>query len=198
MIGNFRVLVDELYSRLVYNERVFAHLAAEPGMLDRCITMLGPSKTESMSGFRLGVVVAPPDVIEAVEQTLAITALRAPAYAQHLLKYWLVDDQRFLADRVRELDALREMTVESLRGVPGLHVPSPEGTAYVFPDASGMRVSDRELAMALRQEAGVIVSPGYQFGPAGTGHFRICFARDEQEWERALARIATCLAGFSR
>lgn len=196
--GQFRVLVDELYSRLTYDGSSFAHLAREAGMADHCITMLGPSKTESMSGFRLGVVVGPHDVIGAVEQTLALTALRAPAYAQHLLQNWLVDDQVFLAERITDLRALREMTVDSLRTVPGLKVTVHNGTAYLFPDISKMGLSDREVAGALRREAGVIVSPGYQFGPRGIGHFRVCYARDEGEWTRALERIVTCLKGLAR
>ena len=52
------VIVDELYSRLVYDGRSFAHLIGEEGMRERCITLLGPSKTESMSGYRVGAAVA--------------------------------------------------------------------------------------------------------------------------------------------
>ena len=196
--GNFRVLVDELYARLVYDDEPLAHLAAEPGMDDRCITMVGPSKTESMSGFRVGVVAAPRDVTNAVEQTLAVTALRAPAYAQHLLLRWLVDDHDFLVKRVSDLRYLRDMTADRLATVPGLSVRVHSGTAYLFPDVSGMGVPDHLVAKALRDEAGVIVSPGYQFGPRGFGHFRVCYARDEQEWSAALDRMVTCLTGLTR
>jgi aspartate/methionine/tyrosine aminotransferase len=196
--SGFRVLVDELYSRLVYGDRPFRHLAAEDGMADRCITMLGPSKTESLSGFRLGVVVAPPDVVAAGEQTLAITALRAPAYAQHLLTRWLRDDHDFLAERVKDLQALRDMTAHTLRQVPGLRLRVHDGSAYLFPDVSALGRSDLEVAGALRREAGVIVSPGYQFGERGTGHFRVCYARDEVEWAQALDRMAACLGGLAR
>jgi aspartate/methionine/tyrosine aminotransferase len=187
------VLVDELYSRLVYDGTPFHHLAAEKGMADSCITLLGPSKTESMSGFRVGVVVGPPDVMEGVEQTLAITSLRAPGYAQHLLAKWLVDDGDFLAERVKDLDALRKTTTRRLREVPGLKVYPQQGTAYLFPDVSALGVPDVEVAGALRREAGVIVSPGYQFGPLGIGHFRVCYARDEAEWDAALGRMVACL-----
>ena len=187
------VLVDELYSRLVYDKTPFHHLVAEEGMMDSCITLLGPSKTESMSGYRVGVVVGPPDVMEGVEQTLAITSLRAPAYAQHLLSKWLVSDGDFLKQRVRDLDALRHTTTRRLREVPGLTVVPQQGTAYLFPDVSALGVPDVEVAGRLRKEAGVIVSPGYQFGPRGLGHFRVCYARDEAEWDAALDRMVASL-----
>jgi len=57
------VLVDELYCRLVFDNRAFTHLAALDGMRERSVTLLGPSKTESMSGYRVGVAVAPPDMM---------------------------------------------------------------------------------------------------------------------------------------
>ena len=187
------VLVDELYSRLVYDKTPFHHLVAEEGMMDSCITLLGPSKTESMSGYRVGVVVGPADVMEGVEQTLAITALRAPGYAQHLLSQWLVSDGAFLKQRVMDLDALRKTTAHRLREVPGLKVFPQQGTAYLFPDVSAIGATDVEVAGRLRREAGVIVSPGYQFGPRGIGHFRVCYARDEVQWDAALDRMVACL-----
>lgn len=192
----FRILADELYSRLVYPGAEFTHLRTLPGMEERCVTMLGPSKTESLSGFRLGVVVGPPDVMQAVEQTLAATSLRAPAYAQRLLIRWLVDDREFLARRLVELEALRDMTVAALRRVPGLRVVPHGGTAYLYCDVSALGATDVEVARTLQQEAGVVVSPGYQFGPSGLGRFRVCYARDEEEWALALDRMVTALTAL--
>jgi aspartate/methionine/tyrosine aminotransferase len=192
---DFMVLVDELYCRLVYGDAVFTHLAAEPGLADRTITMLGGSKTESLSGYRVGVVVASAAVIDAVEQVMAMTSLRAPAYAQHVLTGWLVDDDEFVRARVGELAVLREMTVEAFDSVPGLRVRPGAGTAYLWPDVSALGVHDVEIAQLLQAEAGVVVSPGYQFGPSGLGHFRVCYARDESEWAVALDRMVKALRG---
>jgi aspartate/methionine/tyrosine aminotransferase len=194
--GGFRVLADELYSRLVYEGPPFRHLLAAPGMADRCVTLVGPSKTESLSGCRIGVVVGPADVIAAVEQVLAVTSLRAPAYAQHLLRRWLVDDEEFVRQRIADLAGLRELTAARLREVPGLRLTVHRGTAYVFPDVSALAANDLEVAARLQDEARVIVSPGYQFGPSGLGHFRVCYARDEAQWSAALDRIVASLTGI--
>lgn len=195
---DFMVVVDELYCRLRYDDAPFHHLAALPGMADRTITLLGGSKTESLSGFRVAVVVGPAPVIDAVDQVLAICCLRAPAYAQHVLTRWLVDDHDFVAWRVAELHALRDLTVRRLAEVDGLVIRPGAGTAYVWPDVSALGLSDVAVARVLQQEAGVIVSPGYQFGPSGQGHFRICYARDEIEWAAALDRIVSTLNGVAR
>ncbi len=192
------VVVDELYSRLVYDGRPFTHLAAEPGMRGRTVTLFGPSKTESLSGYRLGVVAAPEPVIAAMEDVQSITVLRAPAYAQHVLAPWLRDDAAWLAGRLRDFDALRQMTVGAFRSLPWLSISPPGGTAYLWPDVSALGQSDATIATALLREAGVLVSPGYQFGASGRGHFRVCYARDEKEWAAALERMVTILDRYAR
>jgi aspartate/methionine/tyrosine aminotransferase len=195
---DFRVVVDSLYCRLVYDDAPFTHLIGRPGMRDRCITLLGPSKTESMSGYRVGVTVGPADVLEAIEPVIAAMSLRAPAYAQQLLARWLTDDQEFIAERIRDLRQLREMSLGRLREVPYLRVHSPGATAYLFPDVSALGLPDQTVAARLQQDAKVIVSPGYQFGPTGVGHFRVCFARDEAQWEQALERMVAVLSALGK
>lgn len=169
-----------------------------PGRSQLCITTIGPSKTESLSGYRLGVVVAPEVVIAAVEQTLAATSLRAPAYAQHLLTRWLVDDREFVAERIVELRPLRDATIKKLQAVPELTLTCPMGTAYLFVGFEALPADDMQVSATLQREAGVIVSPGCQFGPSGMRHFRICYARDEAEWSAALDRIVACLSRLAR
>ena len=191
------VLIDELYARLVYDDTPYTHLAAQPGMADRTITLLGGSKTESLSGYRVGVVVSSAPVIDAVEQALAMMCLRAPAYAQHVLTRWLVDDGDFVAKRVSELHDLQRSTIEQLLTVPGLIVVAGAGTAYLWPDVSDLGISGLTAARILQDQAGVVVSPGYQFGPSGINHFRICYARDEKEWAAALARMTAALRAAS-
>lgn len=187
------VLVDELYARLLYDGRVIDHLIAIDGMRERCVTLLGPSKTESMSGYRVGVAVGPPAVIEAMEDLLSVSALRAPAYAQRAMNSWLRDDHAFVAERVRDYQRLRDLTVAALRRIPGVSVQAAGGTAYLFPQVGDGLVGDQRIAEALLNEAGVIVNPGYQFGAAGQGHFRLCFAQDEAAWLPALDRIGAAL-----
>ena len=77
------VLVDELYSRLLHDGRRFPHLAAEPGMFAHTVTLLEPSKTESLSGYRLGVVVVAPEIVSRVQ---SIMALRAPGLRPAFLR----------------------------------------------------------------------------------------------------------------
>jgi len=192
------VTVDELYSRLVYGERTFHHLAAEDGMFARTATLLGPSKTESLSGYRLGIVVGSDDLLQSVENVLSISALRAPAYAQHLLPFWLGPDEDWLRARIEEFEKLRGLTLSKLNELPWLDVKPQGGTAYLWPDVSPLRLSDLDLAIAFLENANVLVSPGYQFGPTASGRFRLCYARDERSWSEALDKMLDIMDAAGR
>lgn len=196
-------VVDQLYCRLVFAGHDYVHVGALAGMAERTVTLIGPSKTESMSGYRVGAAVAPPEVIDAMEQVISLTALRTGGYAQHSLRHWMHDDASWLAQRTREHQALRDMLLERLRALPGLRVATPAGSSYVFPDASATPWAhahggndDFALSIALKR-AGVLVSPGYQFGLDGRGHFRINFSQDSSRLTRALDLIEGVLTSGS-
>ena len=189
---DFMVLVDQLYCRLVY-DTTYTHLISLPGMLERTITLLGPSKTESLSGYRLGVVVAPEWVVSGIENIQSITSLRAPAYAQHVLSHWLAIDKQWLAGRMKEFRELRDITQTIISRTPWIKWTPQDGTAYAWLDVRALNISDAVVAQRIAEAAAVLVSPGYQFGANGVGRFRLCYARDETEWALALARITNVL-----
>lgn len=193
---DFTVIADELYCRLVYEGERFHHLAALDGMAERTVTLLGPSKTESLSGYRLGVAAGPKALVDAMEDVQSVTALRAPAYAQHLLSHWIAEDGEFLERRLVEYQALRDATVKKINASSVLRVNASYGTAYVFPEVLTC-ASDQAIALALKEKAGVVVNPGYQFGGAGAGHLRLCFAQDEAAWDAALDRIIDVIGSLA-
>jgi aspartate/methionine/tyrosine aminotransferase len=197
--GDRFAIADQLYCRQLFTGAGFTHLGALPGMGERTVTLVGPSKTESMSGFRVGVAVGPAAVIDAMERVLAMASLRTTAYAQQALRHWLDADGGWIAERVHEHQQIRDRLLSSLRAVPGLHVASPLGSSYLFPDASGTawgraHAAERAdaLAVALKQ-AGVLVNPGYQFGIGWPMSFRINFSQGAGRLERAAERIAGVL-----
>ena len=190
---DFFVVVDELYCRLVYDGTRFTHLAGEPGMDTRSVTLLGGSKTESLTGYRIGAVVASAEIVDAIEQVVAFSALRAPAYSQHVLGGWLHNDGDFVRERVHELRSLQRRAAEGLRAIAGVRVEPGAGTAYLWPDVSALGLTSLDAARLIYQ-AGVVVSPGYQFGPSGKARLRICYAQDEARLDAALHRITAALA----
>jgi aspartate/methionine/tyrosine aminotransferase len=131
-----------------------------------------------------------------MEDLLAVSTLRAPAYAQHLLARWLSDDRDYVARRIQEYQDLRDQTLSRLDACEVLTAESPRGSAYVFPSFSGLDLPDQEILQKLQVEARVVVNPGYQFGPRGARHMRICFAQDEVVWDHILDRVIKSLEGM--
>lgn len=193
------VLADELYTRLVYDGRPSTHISTQPGMREMTLTLMGPSKTESMSGFRVGAAFGPGELIERMSDLLYVSAIRCPAYAQHVLKGWLADDHDYVAQRIVQYQELRDLAVHALRQIPGISVATPGGTSYVFPSFRDLGVSDVDFCGALKEEVGLIVNPGFQFGMASTGHLRICFAQETAVLAESIERIAELVDGrFAR
>jgi len=195
--GNDMLAVaDQLYCRLIFGVE-YVHLSAEPGMAERTVTLAGPSKTESMSGYRVGAAVGPAPVIDAMERVLSLAALRTAGYGQQALRHWMDGDAAWLAERTAAHQALRDKLVTRLTDIPGVTAAPPAGSSYVFPDVSrapGGGPDDHAVAVALKA-AGVLVSPGYQFGPAGRGRFRINFSQDAARLALACDRIEAVLRG---
>jgi aspartate/methionine/tyrosine aminotransferase len=147
-----------------------------------------------MSGYRVGVAVGPAQIVDAMERVLSLTALRTGGYSQQVLRHWMAEDDGWLAERTAAHEAIRDNLVGRLRAIPGVRVAAPAGSSYVFPDVSATEAggNDHELAVALKA-AGVLVSPGYQFGPSGRGRFRINFSQDADRLALAVDRIESVL-----
>ena len=177
----------------MYGDVPFPHIAAEEGAFDLTATLLGPSKTESLSGFRLGVVVGSDDLMRGVGNVLSLTALRAPAYAQHILPIWLGSEQDGLNERVDLFRTLRKQTIDRLSDIEWMKFYPQGGTAYLWADVRALGRSDVEIGCALARDAGILISPGYQFGPESAGHFRICYARETTGRAVAMNRMIETL-----
>jgi len=189
------VLVDELYARLVYDTELH-HMITEPGMRERCITTLGTSKFESMSGYRVGTVVAPSDIIHEMTDIVSITALRPSSYSERTLLGWMDTDREMMAERLATFTKLRNMTVEHFAQFDFIDMATPQGTAYAFPHFKDNGLNDFQVAEAIVEQAGLLVYPGLCFGPSATGAFRLCFAQNENDLPDILDRVTTTLASL--
>ncbi len=197
--GDRVCVVDQLYARQLFTGAEFLNLSALAGMRERTVTLIGPSKTESMSGYRVGVAVGPARVIDAMERVLAMASLRTAGYAQQALRHWLDDDEAWLEQRIVAHQQLRDRLLDGLRAIPGLNVAPPLGSSYVFPNAEGTAWGrtnpaprGNALAIALKQ-GGVLINPGYQFGLHGPTNFRINFSQDADRLFEACSRIRAVL-----
>lgn len=182
------LIVDELYSRQVFDGRGYTHLCKVKGNLTNMVTIIGPSKTESLSGFRLGVAFGDPVIIARMEKLQAIVSLRAAGYSQAVLKTWFSEPEGWMTSRIAAHQAIRDELLETLRAVDGVSARTTEAGSYLFVTFPKMDISMPQFIKILRKQADVTVTPGDEFGPHYTNSFRINFSQDHQAAVNAIKR----------
>ncbi len=191
------VLADEIYQRLTYFTDVAPSIASVTPRFEDWVLINGVAKTYSMTGWRVGWMVGPSDIVEAanahqshatgnvnnVAQIAALTALRGP--------------QDTVEEMRQAFDNRRKLMLSLVNDLPGVRCVEPQGAFYVFPDVTeaikGRWESSDALATSILEEAGVALVPGESFGTPG--YLRLSYATGEAEIERGMDRIRRLLAG---
>lgn len=184
------VIVDQLYSRLLYTGVTYTHLRASGINADNVVTIMGPSKTESLSGYRLGVAFGPKRLVDRMEKLQAIVSLRAPGYCQAVLRTWFEEPEGWMQERIAQHQAIRDDLFGLLCSVDGMAARVPEAGSYLFPRLPAMSVSLHDFIRILRHQAGVIVTPGTEFSPTATDSIRLNFSQNHADAVQAVERTA--------
>ncbi len=190
------VIVDQLYSRMLFRGQVYTHLRASSINADQVVTIMGPSKTESLSGYRLGVAFGAERLIDRMEKLQAIMSLRAPGYSQAVLRTWFAEDPKWLQDRIEKHEAIRDDLLKVLHAVPGLAVRTPQAGSYLFPRLPALSVPLLNFVRALRVQAGVTVTPGTEFSPDATDSIRLNFSQNHQAAVQAIQRAVQLMERY--
>ncbi|MEA2683612.1 MAG: aspartate aminotransferase [Chloroflexota bacterium] len=189
------VVSDEIYSQIAYEGQV-PSIAALPGMKERTILMDGLSKAYAMCGWRLGIGVAPAELIKHMETLMINSSSCATAFIQ-VATLTALDSPDSDAAVKRMVDVYRvrrDVLVDGLNEIPGIRCHRPGGAFYVFPNVTATGWDHKELADALLAKAGVAVLPGTAFGPMGKGYIRLSYAQSEDNLREGLRRIGEFLA----
>lgn len=190
------LIVDQLYSRLLYDGATYTHLRALEISADNVVTIMGPSKTESLSGYRLGVAFGPQRLIDRMEKLQAIVSLRAPGYCQAVLRTWFEEPAGWLAERIAQHQAIRDDLLRVFRTVEGLAVRSPEAGSYLFPRLPAMALALHDFVRVLRQQAGVTVTPGTEFSPHASDSIRLNFSQNHAAAVHAVERTTQLIQRY--
>jgi aspartate aminotransferase len=190
------VITDEIYEVIRFGAGPHRSIGARPECADRTLTVNGLSKSHAMTGWRLGYLAGPPDLMAVALAVSEQTVSCATSFVQHaaLVAFGGADED--VASMVTEYARRRDLVVSALDGLDGISCPAPDGTFYVFPDIRGAnRGSSVEFAEWLLRGAGVATVPGPAFGPGGEGHIRLSFSVPTTTLTAALDRITEALSG---
>jgi aspartate/methionine/tyrosine aminotransferase len=187
--NNLIVFSDEIYSRMIYQERDFFSMSSLDSCKERVILSNGFSKAFAMTGWRLGTVVAPEEIAEKMMLVLQTTSSCVSPFIQKAGLEAITGDQSDTKAMMSEYRRRRDSVVESLNSIEGVACPVPRGSFYAFPDISAVGLSSQEFADKLLEEEGVALLPGTDFGANGEGHVRISFATSQENLNEGLSRI---------
>ncbi len=190
------VVSDEIYDRLVYAEEPFVPFASLAGMNDRTITVGGFSKAFAMTGWRLGYVCAPPDLIAAMMKIHQYTLMCAPTSAQAAAVEALRHGEPDVQQMLEAYGQRRKLLLDGLEKI-GLEPNEPQGAFYAFPSIRSTGLTSEEFAEQLLIENQVAVVPGNAFGPSGEGFVRCCYAVSVADIEEALERMGRFVSRHS-
>ncbi|MBU1095370.1 MAG: pyridoxal phosphate-dependent aminotransferase [Bacteroidetes bacterium] len=194
---NVTLIVDELYSRMLYSGEDYTHLCSLNVLPENLITIIGPSKTESLSGFRLGVAFGTTKLIDRMERLQAIVSLRAAGYNQAVLNTWFQEPLGWLENRICEHETIRDEILKVFRAA-NLETACPQAGSYLFPQLPPLKVDLITFVGLLRYQANVIVTPGTEFDPACIDSIRLNFSQDHDAAVAAAKRIVKMVEIYSK
>jgi aspartate/methionine/tyrosine aminotransferase len=185
------VLADEVYERLVYDGRGIApSFARQETTRARLIVVNSFSKTYNMTGWRLGWAQSDEQTIKTMYRAVEFITSNPAAMVQQAGIAALRFGEPHIAALREQYAERRSLVLESLRAVPGISLPDPEGAFYAFP-LFAAAADSRAFTSALLEHTGVALAPGIAFGQDGEGHVRICFAASRPTIAEALARLSS-------
>jgi aspartate/methionine/tyrosine aminotransferase len=189
------VLSDEIYSRIVFEQRAVPTIAALPGMRERTIILDGFSKTYAMTGWRLGYGIMPERLAERVSLLLN-HGIGCTAHFTQIAGIEALTGPQDSVDRmVAEFQRRRERIVDGLSRLRGVRCRKPEGAFYVFPNIEATGLTSEDFA-ARMLEGGVALLPGTAFGEHGRGYVRLAFTNSLEAIDRALESMDTVLSSL--
>jgi aspartate aminotransferase len=196
------VVADEIYQNLTYDGvRAVSIVEAVPALQDRTILVNGVAKTYAMTGWRLGWMVGPADVMKGAANLQSHLCSNVNNIAQRAAIAALNGPQEPIEEMRQAFDRRRKLIVEELNRVPGFNCPTPEGAFYAYVDVTGALgktyrgvtpETSLELADLILSEAEVAAVPGEAFGPSG--YLRFSYALGDEALVEGVRRIQALLS----
>ncbi|NHM30775.1 aminotransferase [Neobacillus terrae] len=181
------VVSDEIYAELSYDE-AFTSFASIEGMYERTILINGFSKGFAMTGWRLGFLAAPAELVQVMLKIHQYTIMCAPHMLQHGALEALRNTYREVENMRNSYRQRRNYMVQSLNKM-GLDCHTPGGAFYVFPSIKATGLTSEEFAEELLIQEKVAVVPGNVFGECGEGYIRCSYAASMEQLQESMKRI---------
>lgn len=184
------VLSDEIYEHILYDGAIHYSLAAEPGMAERTVIINGFSKAYAMTGWRLGWLAGPAEIVKLARTIQTHSAQSAASFTMAAGVAALNGPQECVHEMTAAYTKRRRFVLDAFEEIPGLECNPIEGAFYVFPKFTATHKSSLEIAGILLDEALIAATPGIAFGDSAEGHVRFSIATHMSDLEKMVERMA--------
>ena len=182
--NNLIIMSDEVYEDMTYDGYHHHSIASLPEGLSRCVTIFSFSKVYAMTGWRVGYMVSPSEIISKMTKLHRNTVAHPTSIAQKAALAALTGPQDSVTEMVREFDRRRIFLLQALQGL-NISCSRPKGAFYLFPSMCEFGDNSGAIAESLAKEGAVTV-PGSAFGACGEGHLRISYATSMEKLDKAV------------
>ena len=193
---NIMIISDEIYAELTYGQHHVSP-ANLPQLKDRTVVVNGFSKSHAMTGWRMGYVCGPTEIIQQMLKLHQFGIMSAPTVSQYAAIEAMRNGDVDIERMRDEYDGRRRYLVEGLRRI-GLPCFEPKGAFYVFPDIRGTGLKSDDFCERFLMEEKVAVIAGSAFGPGGEGFVRCCYATSMKDIAEALTRLDNFLNNLQK
>ena len=182
------VISDDVYNTLLYAGEEAPCIAAFPGMKERTVIVNSFSKSYAMTGWRIGFVAAPAEIVDRMTKCQENFNACANAPGQYAAAIALEHPE--LSEQLCTVFAgRRKLLLDGLAGIDGIVCSQPEGAFYAFPDISAFGLTSQEFCEQLLERQKVVCIPGSAFGACGEGHIRVAYTCEEGMLQAAVERL---------
>ncbi len=182
------ILADEIYTRYLY-DGAFVPMRTLPGMADRVVTLNSFSKNFLMTGWRVGYIIAHPELIQVFQQVNEGLTYVAPSISQRAALKALSLRNEIAEEYITKYRDRVYYVADRIAQIPYLSLYRPRGTFYAFPGIAKTGMEDKAFCAYLLEQAHIMVAPGCVFGAAGIGHFRIACTVSQSKLAEAMDRM---------
>jgi aspartate/methionine/tyrosine aminotransferase len=196
------VITDEIYEHLLYDgAKATSMPVAVPAIADKCIILNGVAKTYAMTGWRVGWMIGPKDVIKAATNLQSHLTSNVSNVSQRAAIAAVSGDLKAVHEMGVAFDRRRKLIVKMLNEIPGIECPTPTGAFYVYPSVKGVLGKEirgkrpqtsAELATLILEEVEVAAVPGEAFGPSG--YLRFSYATSDEDIVEGITRVKNLLS----
>ncbi|MDA0216842.1 MAG: pyridoxal phosphate-dependent aminotransferase [Actinobacteria bacterium] len=199
---NLWIITDEIYEHLLFDGAMAPSIPViYPPIADRTIILNGVAKTYAMTGWRVGWMIGPKDVIKAATNHQSHLSSNVANISQRAALAAVAGTLDVVNEMLAAFDRRRKLIVAALNDIPGIYCPMPKGAFYVYPSVKGVLgkeidgnrpTTSSELAALILEKVEVAVVPGEAFGPSG--YLRLSYATSDQDIVEGIARIKDLLS----